>query len=150
MIAERNHPERVQTVVPQMLFTLKGSGVRKANPAGCRVDCRMGCVDRGVFARKAFTIFELLVVISIVAILGSMLMPTLSRARAAAGRIQCASNFRQIGCAITEYQGDRNDGPAALCRLPPAADFRRSGREGVRGQRVVRLVCAGRDATASD
>ena len=121
MIAERNHPKRVQTVVPQMLFTLKGSGVHKVNPAGCRVDCRMGsrmgcqrdCVARGMFARRAFTIFELLVVISIVAILGSMLMPALSRARAAAGRIQCASNFRQIGCAITEYQGDRNDA------LPP-------------------------------
>ncbi len=109
MIAESNHPKRVQSVVPQMPSALEGVRVRGNNP----VRCPVFTADRSFRRARAFTIFELLVVISIVAILASMMMPVLSRARAAAGRIQCASNLRQLGCALTEYQGDRNDA------LPP-------------------------------
>ncbi|MFM7260496.1 MAG: type II secretion system protein [bacterium] len=66
-------------------------------------------VGRLRHARLGFTIFELLVVISIVSILTAILMPVLSNARAAAGRVRCMSNMRQIGCGLIEYAERHND-----------------------------------------
>ncbi|RLS65738.1 MAG: type II secretion system protein [Planctomycetota bacterium] len=64
----------------------------------------------------AFTIVELLVVISIVTILASFLMPAFARVREAADRLQCSNNMRQIGCAIMSYADDNNDRvPAMQC-----------------------------------
>lgn len=60
-------------------------------------------VDRG---RAAFTLIELLVVIAIVALLAGILFPTFASARAKAQQTTCASNFRQIGMAITMYRED--------------------------------------------
>ena len=56
-----------------------------------------------------FTLVELLVVISILALLIGMLTPTFSRARRTAKRAVCGTHLRQIGVAIRSYFNESND-----------------------------------------
>lgn len=56
--------------------------------------------------RSGFTLIELLVVVSIIILLVAILLPTLSSARAAARRMGCMSNMRQVGIATAVYSED--------------------------------------------
>jgi prepilin-type N-terminal cleavage/methylation domain-containing protein len=59
--------------------------------------------------KKAFTLIELLVVVAIIALLISILLPSLSRAREITKRAVCASNIRGIGQATKVYSNDNAD-----------------------------------------
>ena len=70
--------------------------------------------------KKRFTLIELLIVIAIIAILASMLLPALNKARESARKTQCIGNLKQLGQASLLYILDNNDWMFSYYNIHPA------------------------------
>lgn len=73
--------------------------------------------------RTAFTLIEILVVVSILGLLIALLLPAVQSARAAARRAQCQNNLRNIGLAIQNHAEARTHFPTGVGRYPADTSF---------------------------
>jgi len=78
----------------------------------------------GNSAKDGFTLIELLVVIAIIAILASLLLPLLSRAKAKAQRIACINNERQLGLTLQMYAADNQERYPANGYTQPTSGYK--------------------------
>jgi prepilin-type N-terminal cleavage/methylation domain-containing protein len=81
---------------------------------------------------SGFTLVELLVVIGVISVLIAVLLPALNKARAAANRVSCLSNQRQLATALVGYS------VLAKGQLPPSGS-----KENPKGSFVIRRMGPG-------
>ena len=80
---------------------------------------RLNTRNGGLSGRLGFTLVELLVVIGIIALLISILLPSLARAREQGNMLKCLSNLRQLSMAFTMYANEQRDYFPAAARWAP-------------------------------
>lgn len=61
-----------------------------------------------MFTKRAFTLIEVLVVISIILVLAALLLPTFRSAKDSANESSCLSNLHQLGMAVSLYRSENN------------------------------------------
>jgi len=90
------------------------------HPLPCRKPMKKHLYTTTNGDRSGFTLVELLVVISIIAVLAGLLLPAIQAAREAARRAQCISNQRQVAFALLNHEQTRGTFPALRSPLRPA------------------------------